>query len=533
VNARRLVVFFLGVVTALRLVLIGHFELFPDEAYYYMWSEPMDRSFFSKGPGVAATMWLSTHLFGASEFGIRFFSPLLALGTSLLIWNLARRLYDESVALWTVLMMNLLPIFNAGSLVMTIDPLSIFFWAAALCTCWRALEESPRLSAWWPATGALIGLGFLSKYTNAMQLLSVALLLGLTPKYRGEFKRPGFYSMLGVFLICCAPVVIWNAQHEWVTLEHLTARGGLNKPWSFSPAEFGSFLAMHFGVYSPLVFAGMVLALIWAIPKARHSLKTRFLLAFTLPLFALYFWLALKQSGEANWTAPAAISLGILTVGLWHERAVGSASPISGLRPVRIFAFTALGLAGLLSIAMVNTDIVRAIGIPWSYQRDPSARMRGWRTAAAKLESIRAEFETKVGQPVFLIANEHEVASSLAFYMKDKRPEGPGYPPLFIPAEPYFEDQFSFWPRYDELIDLPPGFQSEDTIYTEEQGYNPFKGRTALYVSDRDEEKAPSSIKQGFERWEMIACIDQTRRGLPLRQLRIFACYNYLDPGVK
>src|SRR6185369_11577346 len=137
-----------------------------------------------------------------------------------------------------------------------------------------------------------------------------------------------------------------------------------------------------------------------------------------------------------------------------------------------------------------------------------------WRTAAAKVEEVRAAFEAKLGQPVFLIANEHEVASSLAFYMKDKRIEGPGHPPIYIPAEPYFEDQFSFWPRYDELIDLPPGQKSEDTIFTEEQGYNPFKGRTALYVTDRAEEKAPSSIKEGFERWEMVACIDQLRRGL-------------------
>jgi len=532
VNPRRVVVFFLGIITMLRLVLIGHFELFPDEAYYYMWSERMDWSFFSKGPGVAATIWLSTHLFGASEFGIRFFSPLLALGTSLLIWNLARRLYDESVALWTVLMMNLLPIFNAGSLVMTIDPLSIFFWTAALYTCWRALEETPRFTPWWPVTGALIGLGFLCKYTNAMQLLSVALLLALTPKYRAEFRRPGFYSMLGVFLLCCTPVLIWNAQHEWVTIGHLTARGGLNKPWSISFTEFVSFLAMHFGVYSPLVFAAMLVALLWAFPKTRHSLKTRFLLAFSLPLFLLYFWLSLKQAGEANWTAPAAISLGILTVALCHERAV-VIGQIGRSSLIRTFAVAALILAAILSVVIVNTDTVRSLGIAWSYSRDPSARMRGWHSAAAKIEGVRTNFEANLGEQVFLIANEHELASSLAFYMNDKRPEGPGYPPVFIPAEPYFEDQYSFWPRYDQLIDFPPGHDREDPIYTEEEGYNPFKGRSALYITDRDEEKAPSSIKQGFERWEMIACIDETRRGLPLRQLRIFACYNYLDPGVK
>jgi 4-amino-4-deoxy-L-arabinose transferase-like glycosyltransferase len=185
---------------------------------------------------------------------------------------------------------------------MTIDPLSIFFWAAALATCWRALEESPNFSWWWPVTGGLIGLGFLAKYTNAMQLLSIVLLLAITPKYRSELKRAGFAAMLGVFLICCIPVVIWNAQHDWVTLEHLKARGGLNKPFGFSIVEFGKFLALHFGVFSPLAFGAMIAAVVWIFPKAKHSFKARYLLAFTLPLFALYFWLSLKQAGEANWT---------------------------------------------------------------------------------------------------------------------------------------------------------------------------------------------------------------------------------------
>ena len=200
---------------------------------------------------------------------------------------------------------------------------------------------------------------------------------------------------------------------------------------------------------------------------------------------------------------------------------------------MRGFAVLALAIGAAMSVMLLNTDIVRVVGVDWPYKRDPSSRMRGWQTAAGEIERVRAEYEAKSGKPVFLIANEHEVASSLAFYMKEKRPEGLQHPPIYIPAQPYFEDQFSFWPRYDELIDFPAGYQREDTLFTEEQGYNPFKGRTALYITDRAEENAPSSIKEGFERWEMIACIDQSRRGKPLRQLRVFACFNYLDPGVK
>lgn len=517
---RRLLFVFLGALTLLRLVYAAQLELFPDESYYFMWSERMDICYFSKGPGVASAIWLGTHIFGANEFGVRVLSPLFGLGTSLLLFSFARRLYGESVGIWTAVMINVLPIFNVGCLVMTIDTLSIFFWTASLYTFWLALERSPDFSKWWPLTGALIGLGFLSKYTNAMELVSILLLLAVTRKHRREFRRAGFWTMLAVALLFTLPPIVWNARREWVTLAHLSARGGLHKGFTVEPSELGEFFAMHFGVYSPLIFAGMIATVWWGARMARQQWKPRFLLAFALPLFALYFWLSLKQAGEANWTAPGAISLGVLAVALWHERAKTS-------RFARSFAVAALALGLAGSLLIVNLDALRACGLAWPYQRDPGARMRGWRTAAAKVEQVRAEFEAEIGEKVFLIANEHEVASSLAFYLKDKRPEGPAHPPVYIPESQEFVDQFSFWHRYDEFVDAKDAPHIERDEFFTEGGVNPFMGRTALYITDRAEEKAPSAIKGGFEQVEMIACIDQTRRGLPLRQLRVFACRRY------
>ena len=71
---------------------------------------------------------------------------------------------------------------------------------------------------------------------------------------------PGFYVMLAVFAVFIAPVFIWNAQHAWITLLHLRERGGLNTGPRFNPLAFLTFLGMHFGVYSPLIFAGMLVA---------------------------------------------------------------------------------------------------------------------------------------------------------------------------------------------------------------------------------------------------------------------------------
>ncbi len=297
---RRLLLAFLFGLCALRLCLIGLFELSPDESYYYLWSEHLDLSYYSKGPGIAVTMWLSTHLFGATEFGIRFFSPILSLITALLMFRLARRLYSEEVAIWTTVALSCVPIYQVGGLLMTIDPLSMCFWMAALYTCWRALEQSPRFSAWWPATGLLIGLGFLCKWTNALQLLSILLLLAFTPKYRRELRHAGFWSMLAAFLPCTLPPVIWNMQHDWITLIHLKERGGFNHAASLDFGEFFTFLGGQFAVYSPVIFGAMLAAIWLGVSRARMHFKPRFLLAFALPILALYFTLSLARSRRSQ-----------------------------------------------------------------------------------------------------------------------------------------------------------------------------------------------------------------------------------------
>jgi hypothetical protein len=52
-------------------------------------------------------------------------------------------------------------------------------------------------------------------------------------------------------------------------------------------------------------------------------------------------------------------------------------------------------------------------------------------------------------------------------------------------------------------------------------------GRNALYITDAIDDLPPSSIERGFQRVELLTLLNITRHGLPLRQIRIFACYNY------
>ena len=75
-------------------------DLVPDEAYFWVWSKHFALSYRDKGPLVAWTIALGTHLFGDTVFGVRFFAVLLSAGTAFQLFRLAERLYDDRTALW-------------------------------------------------------------------------------------------------------------------------------------------------------------------------------------------------------------------------------------------------------------------------------------------------------------------------------------------------------------------------------------------------------------------------------------------------
>jgi 4-amino-4-deoxy-L-arabinose transferase-like glycosyltransferase len=519
-HTRAVWLFVLGL-TVIRYSMLGTSDLSFDEAHYWMWSERLAPAYFSKGPGIAFAIRASTALFGATEFGVRFWSPLLGAATILLLYYFTRRLFNERVGFWTVIALNAVPLFNVGNLVMTIDPLSIFFWVAAMFTFWLALEKSPNAAGLWLATGLLIGLGFLCKYTNAFELISVVLVLALVPRHRREFKRPGLYLLLGAFLLCLIPPLIWNYQHAWVTASHLESRGGLDQSLGIRPLELLGFLGAHFLTFSPILF----LALAWAVVanwrRARQQFKVLYLFWFGAPVFAFYFLLSINDQAAPNWDVLAFISLAVLAAAWWTERLATS-------RAANRFLAVGIVLALGISLFVMDTDLLRTFNLPFPHHRDPADRVRGWKSASRALEQIRGDLETKNKEPLFVIADQRDRASEMSFYFEKKRTEGPGHPPVYIVESQDIENQFSFWPRYDQFVEAAANTKQPDgEVYTEEEGVNPFTGRSALYVQSGKGVLVPHNIRAGFQSVERIAIIQVSRFGAPVREWQVFLCRNY------
>ncbi len=505
----------LVLLTAARWFYAANFELAPDEAYYFQWTQHPALSYYSKGPVIAWAIGLGTALFGDNELGVRLLSPLLSAGTMLLVYFFVARTAGVWPALWTVLALHAAPIFTAGSFLMTIDPLSIFFWMAAIATLWRARNLEPgKGRLWWLITGLLIGLGFLAKWTNAFQLASLVALFAFSPNARRHLRTAGPWLLLAGFLICTWPPVAWNAQNDWITLTHLKERGNLDAESAaqtgFNPLEFFVFFGMHFGVYSPVIFAVLAASLFFCIRSALRGDRLAFFIAcLALPNILTYAFLSLKQAGEPNWTAP-----GFFSLGLWAGPAAYRWARESASHWPRIILAGGIALGMGMSLALLQTDLFRVMGIPWPYQErpgavgDPTARLRGWRTLSTEIERLRVE---EAGPDSFLVASKYQLAAAFGFYLPEQPPRPVGHPPVYLIDRGVIQNQFSFWPNY---LDAP----------------GRWTGKNALYITDQEIENPPSIFTARFDSVELISILEASRRGYPVRRLRVFLCTNF-QPG--
>ncbi len=471
----------LAVLTALRLWVCTRFELIGDEAYYWQWSRHLDWCYYSKGPLVACTIRLGTLIFGNTVLGIRFFSVGIGTATLVLLYWLSSRLFSRRVAIWTLILAACTPLFVIGSLLMTIDPLFIFFWLAAACVFWRA-KNTDRIGPW-VLTGLLVGLGMLAKYTNVALLPSFALFLGWSKPYRSHLRRPTFWLMCLAALACLVPVLWWNARHNWITFVHLQERGALDQTWRFSFSEWLQYVIGQLGAYYPFFFIGILFSLVYSRIRKNAPVAYAFLASLALPLLAFYSILAVNDAGEANWTAAAVISALPLMAATWCE--LGKTSLAA-----RIIGWIALPPAIVLATVLLAAPAIRIPGVETLLYR-----IRGWDDLAQQVE----QFNEAEGLS-FVIGDHYQTASLLAFYMD-------GNPRTFIVNRPRIQNQYSFWRTYG-------GKQL---------------GQDAVYVTRQS--LPPADLKEQFSRIDPPQETWSRQDGRRVRKFFLHPCRNYRSDG--
>ena len=365
-----------------------------EEAYYLHWAQQPALGYFSKPPMIAWLLAGMTELFGTGELAIKSLSLLLHTATALVVYSIGKRLYTAPVGLAAAVVFQSIPIMGAMSLYSTTDAPLHFFWALTM-RLFLTARDTDRLP-WWLLTGLAGGLGMLSKFS--MGLLAIGLLLALlaSPRDRRLLRSPGLWLGVTTVVLCMAPNLWWNQQHDFISFRHTSHIAQLDKDL-VHPDHLLEFLLPQLAVFGPVLFGALLLAVfrrsVWA--DERH----RFLLLVSLPILLLISLEALLAEANLNWASPAYIGLGIfVTAWLWEARRRWLVGGV-------VFNLV------LLSLVYHYHAVAAGLGVEMRRDRTPYHARLGWRELGAQVRDW-----TQAYPQARLTSDSREILALMSYY---------------------------------------------------------------------------------------------------------------------
>src|SRR4051812_12322729 len=247
--ARSVVMTIVGLVL-LRLAAAAWTPLTFDEAYYWMWSKSLAGGYYDHPPMVAVVIRLGTMIAGDTEFGVRLISILLALPMSWAVYQSAVILFGgRRVAATSVILLNVTLMAAVGTLIVTPDAPLLVASSFLLYALAKVLETGR--GAWWLAVGLAAGAALLSKYTALFFGPAILIWLLAVPKLRRWLISPWLYLGGLVALAMFSPVILWNADHHWVSFIKQMGRARIE---DFRPAFIAELVPTQVAFATPLVF---------------------------------------------------------------------------------------------------------------------------------------------------------------------------------------------------------------------------------------------------------------------------------------
>jgi 4-amino-4-deoxy-L-arabinose transferase-like glycosyltransferase len=391
---------FVLALVAARVMLAALIPLAADEAYYWLWSKHLSSGYYDHPPAVAFVIRAGTLLVGDSEIGVRLVSVLLAVPMSWAVFRTTEILFgDRRLAAWAVIFLNLTLIVAAGTIIVTPDAPLMVASAFVLLFLAKVLETGE--GRWWLAVGAAVGVALLSKYTALFFGLSILLWLALVPNLRRWLLTPWPYLGGLLAFAVFSPVIVWNAEHGWVSLIKQLGRARGDE---FTLRYLLEMIPVQIGLATPPIF---VLGTAGLFARTYGSRPARVLLGVMIwPLFLYFLWHSLHTRVEGNWFGPIYPAFAIAAA-----LAVEKIEWRGAMRPlIDISRWLAVPF-GLGLFVLVGLQA--AFGVI-SFHRDPLARLLGvgWRDLAANIEATRARLGARC-----LIVDNYGLASWLAFYL--------------------------------------------------------------------------------------------------------------------
>lgn len=387
----------IAALTVFRLVALQHIELVPDEAYYWLWSRVPSSGYYDHPPMIAWWIWASTQVLGNSELAVRLLPVLSVSVASVAVYGTAIELYgDKALAMRAAVWLNAMLLVALAAVFATPDAPSLMFWSLALWALARLRQTAePRL---WIVIGLLAGAGCVGKYTNFFLGPGILLWIFLDPKAEKWRYSPWLLAGGAAALLVFLPVLVWNAEHGWVSFIKQFGRIGDHH---FSLSSLIEFLAGQFGLMTPPLALLAGVAFKRFLQEGRHvflSEPSAFLASATAPILVYLLFHALRDRVHANWPLPAYPAL-----------AIAAASGMAKCVHVRRLStwVNPIGI-GLSSLLLLYFASPLASHFPWS---SPADNILGWRSFAAEIDKQ----QQKTGA-TWIATTDYGLTGELAFY---------------------------------------------------------------------------------------------------------------------
>ena len=393
----------------MRLLYMGQTDLLPEEAYYWSYSRNLDNGYLDHPPMISWLIHAGTTLFGHNAFGVRIPIFFCWIAAAVFMFKLAQSLYDKSTAFRTLLLMQLLPIFFMVGLVATPDAPLVACWSGMLYFLHRALLHQ-KASAWL-AVGLMFGLGLLSKYTiGLLGIAGLVFILLDRPSWRWLW-HPAPYLAGAFSLLVASPVIVWNAQHNWMSFNFQSTRRLKADPKFSTHILFGSIL----GLLTPTGFLAAIRSLICgAETQVSPKRKALFMRVFTLVPLAVFLLFSFRNRPQFNWTGP-----------LWLAVLPAIAAALSRKdlqdtlgRWLRILWNPTLAVVVITSGLLLH---YLAFGLPGvGYSSKIELLPVGWSELGKEIEVIAEQEKQRTGaEPLSIGLDKYFIASQMAFYNPD------------------------------------------------------------------------------------------------------------------
>jgi hypothetical protein len=269
-----------------------------DEAYYWVWTQAPQWSYFDHPPFIAWLLEVSK-FFNFDFHGVRLPAIVfchLALIPWILILVQMQREKIINKFLWFAL---LSPMIGFGSIIVTPDLPLVFFWSWGIWFAIKYFNKPTNLNALW--LGLICGLGFTSKYNMILLVVATLVFLILEKKFNKLLFKHLSISFIG-FLVACFPVIYWNLDNNFLSFRFQLRHGFAGDFLNFETV--GKYLLGQLVILTPII--------LWFSSKRPQNFTSKYIHFVSWFVMAFFLISSFKNNVEMNWTITALPGLMLL-----------------------------------------------------------------------------------------------------------------------------------------------------------------------------------------------------------------------------